>query len=73
GALKLGYAADIVVFDPETIIDNATFAKPHQLASGVEHVWVNGQQVLKNGQHTGALPGQVVRGPGWTGWEDAEH
>jgi N-acyl-D-amino-acid deacylase len=72
GALKAGYAADIVVFNPNTITDNATFAKPHQLASGVEHVWVNGQQVLKNGEHTGALPGQVVRGPGWTGWQDAE-
>ncbi|MFT4937329.1 MAG: N-acyl-D-amino-acid deacylase [Paraglaciecola sp.] len=73
GALKAGYAADIVVFNPDTIIDKATFAKPHQLASGVEHVWVNGQQVLKNGQHTGAFPGQVVRGPGWTGWEKTEH
>jgi N-acyl-D-aspartate/D-glutamate deacylase len=56
------------VFDPKTIADHATFAKPHQYATGVVHVFVNGVQVLRDGEHTGATPGQVVRGPGWTGW-----
>jgi len=65
GALKEGYYADVVIFDPENIQDNATFEEPHQLASGVEHVWVNGEQVLKDGEHTGATPGRVVRGPGY--------
>jgi len=65
GALKVGHFADVVVFDPETIQDNATFEEPHQLASGVQHVWVNGGHVLKNGTHTGAMPGRVVRGPGY--------
>lgn len=65
GELKTGYFADVVVFDPETIQDNATFEKPHQLATGVQHVWVNGGQVFKDGEHTGALPGRVVRGPGY--------
>ena len=64
GALKVGHFADVVVFDPSTIRDNATFEEPHQLASGVEHVWVNGGHVLKNGEHTGHTPGRVVRGPG---------
>jgi N-acyl-D-amino-acid deacylase len=64
----VGYFADVVIFDPNEIIDNATFEQPHQLASGVLHVFVNGQQVLKDGEHTGAKPGRVVRGPGWTGW-----
>ena len=65
GRLAPGYAADIVVFDPATIADHATFTDPHQLATGVRHVWVNGTQVLKDGEHTGATPGQVVRGPGY--------
>jgi len=65
GRLKTGYYADIVVFDPETIGDHATYEKPHQYATGVIHVFVNGTQVLKDGEHTGAKPGQVVRGPGW--------
>lgn len=65
GYLKPGYYADVVIFDPENIQDHATFQEPHQLSTGVEHVWVNGEQVLKNGEHTGALPGQVVRGPGY--------
>jgi N-acyl-D-amino-acid deacylase len=65
GRLKSGYYADIVVFDPETIADHATFAKPHQYATGMVHVFVNGTQVLKDGRHTGAKPGRVVRGPGW--------
>ncbi len=65
GYLKPGYKADIVVFDPEKIEDKATFEDPHQYAVGVHHVFVNGIQVLKEGEHTGAMPGQVVRGPGW--------
>lgn len=65
GLLAPGYAADLVVFDPATIADHATFEKPHQLATGVKHVWVNGVQVLKDGEHTGATPGEVVRGPGY--------
>ena len=68
GALKPGYYADVVVFDPATIRDNATFAKPHQLATGMSQVFVNGVQVLRDGKHTGAKPGRFVRGPGWTGW-----
>jgi N-acyl-D-amino-acid deacylase len=65
--LKPGYKADLVVFDPATIQDHATFEKPHQYATGVEHVFVNGIQVIKNGEHTGAMPGRAVRGPGWKG------
>ena len=68
GWLKPGYYADVVVFDPATIRDNATFAKPHQLATGVKDVFVNGVQVWRDGKHTGAKPGRFVRGPGWTGW-----
>ncbi len=65
GSLKPGYYADIVIFDPAKISDHATFQNPHQYATGMVHVFVNGVQVLKNGEHTGALPGRVVRGPGW--------
>jgi len=65
GHLAPGYAADIVVFDPATISDHATFEKPHQFATGVKHVWVNGVQALKDGEPTGEKPGQVVRGPGY--------
>jgi len=65
GKLEKGYYADIVVFDPETIIDHATFEKPHQYATGMVHVFVNGTQVLKDDEHTGAKPGCVVHGPGW--------
>jgi N-acyl-D-amino-acid deacylase len=68
GSLKPGYYGDVVVFDPATIRDNATFEKPQQLATGVRDVFVNGVQVWKDGKHTGAKPGRVVRGPGWTGW-----
>jgi len=65
GLLKKGYFADIVVFNPQTIADKATFDQPHQYAVGVEHVFVNGAQVLKDSEHTGAFPGRVVRGPGF--------
>ncbi len=68
GWLRPGYAADIVVFDPAGVRDHATFAKPQQLATGVRDLFVNGVQVLRGGQHTGAKPGRVVRGRGWTGW-----
>ncbi len=68
GRLRPGYYADIVIFDPRTVQDHATFDNPHQYATGVRDVFVNGTQVLRNGTHTGALPGRVVRGPGWTGW-----
>jgi len=68
GALRAGYYGDVVVFDPATIRDNATYEKPQQLASGVEDVFINGVQVLKGGVHTGAKPGRFVHGPGWTGW-----
>lgn len=70
GALKEGYFADVVVFDANTIQDNATFQEPHQYATGMQHVFVNGEQVLKDGEHTGATPGRFVRGPGWTGWKE---
>jgi N-acyl-D-amino-acid deacylase len=65
GALKAGYFADVVIFDPAQIQDHATFEKPHQYSTGVRDVFVNGVQVLKNGEHTDAKPGRVVRGPGW--------
>lgn len=72
GTLAPGFFADVVVFDPETITDHATFDDPHQLSTGVSEVLVNGQLVLRDGKHTGALPGRVVRGPGWSGWNDQE-
>jgi N-acyl-D-amino-acid deacylase len=67
GRLAPGHYADVVVFDPSTIQDHATFERPHQYATGVQHVFVNGQHVLRNGDHTGALPGRVVRGRGYRG------
>ncbi|MFC3716357.1 amidohydrolase family protein [Luteimonas soli] len=67
GCLRPGCFADIVVFDPATITDHATYAAPQQYATGVDHVFVNGVQVLREGEHTGATPGRVVRGPGWRG------
>ncbi len=66
GELKVGFFADVVVFDPEKIQDHATFVEPHQYATGMIHVFVNGEQVLKNGDHTGATPGRAVFGPGRT-------
>lgn len=71
GQLTSGYFADVVVFDPETIADHASFSDPHRYATGVAHVFVNGTQVLRDGEHTGAMPGKVVRGPGWSGWAEA--
>jgi N-acyl-D-amino-acid deacylase len=68
GRLRVGMAADVVVFDPATIADHATFEKPLQYATGVRDVFVNGVQVLKGGEPTRARPGRFVRGPGWTGW-----
>ncbi len=70
GSLKEGYFADVAIFDPETIADRATFDEPFQYSVGMVHVFVNGEQVLADGEHTGALPGRVVRGPGWTGWQE---
>src|SRR5690606_8763308 len=64
GLLREGMKADVVLFDAATITDHATFDDPHQLASGVSHVWVNGSAVVENGAHTGALPGQFVKGRG---------
>lgn len=65
GALKPGYYADVVVFDPATIADHATFEQPHQYATGMRDVFVNGVAVLKNGEPSGATPGRAVRGAGW--------
>ncbi len=67
GRLQEGFFADVAVFDPETIQDHATFVEPHQYATGMVHVFVNGVRVLADGEHTGATPGRVVRGPGWSG------
>jgi N-acyl-D-amino-acid deacylase len=69
GLLKPGYFADIVVFDPDSVRDHATYEKPHQYSTGVIHVFVNGTQVFNEGMHTGARPGRVVRGPGWRGFK----
>ncbi|MGZ4986120.1 MAG: N-acyl-D-amino-acid deacylase family protein, partial [Chthoniobacterales bacterium] len=66
GFIKEGMFADVVVFDPATISDRATFEEPHQYAVGMKHVFVNGQQVLKDGEHTGATPGRALWGPGKT-------
>jgi len=65
GSLKPGYHADLAIFDPAAIRDHATFEEPQVYATGMRHVFVNGIQVLRNGEHTGATPGRVVRGPGW--------
>jgi N-acyl-D-amino-acid deacylase len=68
GQLRPGFHADVAVFDPAKVQDHATFEKPHQYSTGMVHVFVNGVQVLRDGEHTGATPGRVVRGPGWKGW-----
>uniref|UniRef100_A0A831TK53 D-aminoacylase n=1 Tax=Thermorudis peleae TaxID=1382356 RepID=A0A831TK53_9BACT len=64
GMLRPGSFADVVVFDPTTVADRSTFTDPHQLSVGIEHVFVNGVQVIAGGQHTGAMPGRIVDGPG---------
>src|SRR5205085_3454084 len=64
GLLKEGYFADVAVFDPKAIADKATYENPHQYAAGMRHVFVNGVQVLKDGEHTGAKPGRALWGPG---------
>ncbi len=69
GVLKDGMRADVIVFDPDIVSDKATFEQPHQLSIGMHYVLVNGVEVLRDGVHTGAKPGQVVRGPGWSGWK----
>jgi dihydroorotase/N-acyl-D-amino-acid deacylase len=66
GLLVEGHYADVVVFDPATVGDRATYEEPHQVSTGIEHVFVNGVAVVSDGVHTGALPGRPVRGPGWT-------
>jgi N-acyl-D-amino-acid deacylase len=70
GSLRPGLRADVVVFDPATISDKATYEKPMQFATGMRDVFVNGVQVLNAGEPTGATPGRFVKGPGWTGWPD---
>lgn len=65
GLLHEGFRADVVIFDPVTIADRATFEKPHQLSIGVRDVFVNGKAVVRDGKHTGARPGQIVRGAGY--------
>jgi N-acyl-D-amino-acid deacylase len=67
GSIRPGYFGDVVVFNPSTIRDVSTFENSHQYAEGMIHVFVNGKQVLKNGEHTGAMPGRAIRGPGWKG------
>ncbi len=64
GSIAVGNYADLVVFDPDEVADKATFTDPHQYAVGVEHVFVNGQHVLKDGEHTGAMAGRFIKGPG---------
>ena len=65
GLLREGLMADVVVFDPSQVIDRATFEQPHQISAGVSYVLVNGTLVIDGGKHTGALPGRVIRGPGY--------
>jgi N-acyl-D-amino-acid deacylase len=67
GLLREGMYADIVVFDPRTVADRATYQEPHQLSVGMRHVLVNGVEVVTDGKHTGAKPGRIVRGPGYYG------
>ena len=65
GLLREGQFADVIVFDANTVIDHATYTDPHHLSTGIRDVWVNGERVLADGEHTGALPGMQVRGPGY--------
>ena len=64
GRIREGYFADLAIFDPDTIADHATYEHPHQYATGMVHVFVNGEQVLRDGEHTGTLPGRAIYGPG---------
>jgi len=68
GLLRKGYFADVVIFDPRTVQDHSTYEKPHQLASGVDEVWINGVRALHEGAATGAPSGRFVRGRAWTGY-----
>lgn len=68
GILAEGFHADVVIFDPQTVKDNATFTAPHQISTGIRQVFVNGTLVWNEGRHTGAKPGRILRGPGWSGW-----
>ena len=70
GMLKAGYYADVVIFDPATIQDHATYDQPQVFATGVAEVIVNGIEALKNGEPTAAHSGRFVRGRAWTGWPD---
>lgn len=65
GLLRDGLKADVIVFDPETVIDRATYTDPHHLSVGIRDVFVNGTAVLRDSEHTGAFPGQRVNGPGY--------
>jgi N-acyl-D-aspartate/D-glutamate deacylase len=65
GLLREGFHADVVVFDPQSIADRATYERPHQLSTGVRHVLVNGVSVVQDGRHTGAKPGRALRGAGF--------
>ena len=67
GLLRAGMYADVVVFDPATIRENSTYERPHQLSTGVQQVFVNGVRVIRDGRHTGAKPGRIVRGSAWRG------
>ena len=71
GRLEPGYFADLAIFDPEAIQDHATYEAPHQYATGMVHVFVNGVPVLRDGTTPAPSPGRVVHGPGWTGWDEA--
>jgi dihydroorotase/N-acyl-D-amino-acid deacylase len=66
GVLRPGMAADLVIFDPASVKDEATFENPHRLATGIKQVMVNGVVVVEDGKHTGAKPGQILRGPGYS-------
>jgi N-acyl-D-amino-acid deacylase len=70
GMLKVGDFADVVVFDPATVQDHATYDRPQEFATGVSEVFVNGVEALRNGAPTGAHSGRFVRGRAWTGWPD---